>query len=51
MIKGGYVITYEAPRITDYGDLTELTAGQLSGNFTDATFPVHTPKLDLTFSN
>ncbi len=41
---------YETPQIEDFGKLTELTAGQLSGDFTDAQFPVHTPKLDLTFS-
>jgi hypothetical protein len=42
---------YEAPAIEDYGTLEELTAGQMTGNFTDANFPVHTPKEDLTFSN
>jgi hypothetical protein len=41
---------YEAPRIEDHGDLAELTAGTQSGEFTDASFPVHTPKKDLTFS-
>jgi len=43
-------IEYEAPRIEDHGDLTELTAGSHEGDFTDAAFPVHTPKADLTFS-
>ena len=44
-------MTYEAPRIVDHGTLVELTAGQSDGNFTDAAFPVNTPKKDLTFSN
>jgi hypothetical protein len=41
---------YEAPRIEDHGDLAELTAGQKEGESTDASFPIHTPKKDLTFS-
>lgn len=41
---------YEPPTIVDYGDLTELTAGSTTGNFTDANFPVHTAFADLTFS-
>jgi hypothetical protein len=41
---------YEAPRIEDHGDLTELTSGTSTGEFTDKAFPVHTPKKDLTFS-
>jgi hypothetical protein len=41
---------YEAPRIEDHGDLATLTAGQANGASTDASFPVHTPKEDLTFS-
>ncbi len=40
---------YETPRIEDHGDLAELTAGTSSGEFTDATFPINTPKKDLTF--
>jgi hypothetical protein len=42
---------YEAPHVTDYGTLVELTAGQVDGDFTDAAFPEHTPKQDLTFSS
>jgi hypothetical protein len=42
--------TYEAPKVTDYGDLADLTGGSHDGDFTDADFPVHTPKKDLTFS-
>ena len=42
---------YEAPQVTDYGTLVELTAGQVDGDFTDAAFPEHTPKQDLTFSS
>jgi hypothetical protein len=41
---------YQTPRVTDYGDLTEITAGQADGNFTDRAFPTDTPKRDLTFS-
>jgi hypothetical protein len=43
-------LEYESPRIEDHGDLTELTAGSHEGEFTDAAFPVHTPKKLLTFS-
>jgi hypothetical protein len=42
--------TYEAPRIEDHGDLTELTAGRNTGAQTDADFPAHTPVSDLTFT-
>jgi hypothetical protein len=41
---------YETPKIEDHGDLAELTAGSADGESTDAQFPVHTPKKDLTFS-
>ena len=41
---------YQAPKVVDYGTLTDLTAGQSDGNFTDRAFPVNTPKRDLTFS-
>jgi hypothetical protein len=41
---------YDKPKVRDYGSLEELTAGTKSGNFLDATFPVHTPKSQLTFS-
>jgi hypothetical protein len=43
-------MTYQAPKVTDYGSLVQLTAGQQNGNFTDRAFPDHTPKQDLTFS-
>lgn len=46
----GRTSTFEAPAIVDYGDLTELTAGQSTGNFLDQTFPVNTPLGRLTFS-
>jgi hypothetical protein len=48
--KGGSM-SYEAPQVTDYGTLVELTAAQSTGNFTDRDFPTHTPKDDLTFSD
>jgi hypothetical protein len=41
---------YETPRIEDHGDLATLTAGSHDGEFTDAAFPINTPKKDLTFS-
>jgi hypothetical protein len=41
---------YEAPEITDYGSLTEITANATSGADLDATFPQGTPAGDLTFS-
>ena len=42
-------VDYETPVVVDYGDLVELTAGSTDGDFTDAAFPVNTPKRDLTF--
>jgi hypothetical protein len=42
---------YKAPQIRDYGRLTDITAGQANGEFTDRDFPVHTPRQDLTFSS
>ena len=44
-------VDYEIPAVVDHGDLVELTAGSTDGDFTDAAFPVSTPKRDLTFSN
>lgn len=46
----GTASEYEKPTVRDYGDLAELTAGAKTGNYLDATFPVHTPKSQLTFS-
>jgi hypothetical protein len=43
-------MTYEAPRVVDYGTLAALTAAQHDGNYTDRDFPAGTPKDDLTFS-
>ena len=43
-------IEYETPKIEDYGDLKDLTAGARTGNFLDATFPVGTPFSQVTFS-
>jgi hypothetical protein len=42
---------YEAPEITDYGTLTDLTAGTQDGNLTDRDFPVNTPRDEITFSD
>jgi hypothetical protein len=41
---------YEAPRIEDHGDLTELTAGKKVGTNLDATFPEGTPFEDITLT-
>jgi hypothetical protein len=43
-------IEYEAPRVVDFGDLVEMTAGSSDGDLTDSAFPINTPKRDLTFS-
>lgn len=43
-------MTYEAPSLTVVGSVEELTAGTKTGNATDAAFPVHTPRGDITFS-
>lgn len=41
---------YEAPTSVVIGTVRQLTQGSSDGNFTDAVFPVDTPKKDLTFS-
>jgi hypothetical protein len=41
---------YEKPKISDYGDLKDLTAAASTGPATDAAFPPQTPFVDLTFS-
>ena len=41
---------YEAPAVTDYGRLAELTAGAADGCFLDADFPAQTKKSNLGFS-
>jgi hypothetical protein len=43
-------VEYEAPEVTDYGKLTDITAAQTSGANLDRTFPAGTPSGDLTFS-
>jgi hypothetical protein len=50
MEKTAQVPEYEKPKIADYGDLKDLTAGTQIGNFLDATFPTGTPRGQLTFS-
>jgi hypothetical protein len=42
---------YEAPKVTDYGELADLTGGSHDGDYTDADFPINTPKRNLTFSS
>jgi hypothetical protein len=41
---------YEAPKITDYGDLAEIAAGTTTSGLTDRSFPVGTPSSSVTFS-
>jgi hypothetical protein len=43
-------VEYVAPEVTDYGKLTDITAGHRPGSVTDRSFPVGTPEGDLTFS-
>lgn len=43
-------LSFEAPKVVDYGDLAKITAGQATGQVTDATFPAGTPASSLTFS-
>lgn len=41
---------YEAPSIVEVGTFEALTQGTQTGDFTDAVFPVTTPRGELTFS-
>lgn len=41
---------YEAPRLTVIGSVSEVTAMNQDGDFTDDAFPANTPRGDLTFS-
>ncbi len=43
-------LPYETPALTLYGSFEAMTQGSTNGNFTDAAFPIHTPKSELTFS-
>jgi hypothetical protein len=43
-------VEYEQPEIADYGDLRDLTAAATTGGSLDATFGIHTPFGQLTFS-
>lgn len=43
-------LPYEVPTIEDLGDLLKLTAHNVAGPNTDATFPAGTPATSLTFS-
>ena len=40
---------YEAPRLTVYGDIREVTRTGFTGDYTDWAFPVNTKRGDLTF--
>ena len=41
---------YDAPKVQEIGSVHELTLASDNGNSLDQTFPVGTPKGDLTFS-
>lgn len=41
---------YQAPALTTFGSVEEITAGSKYGEATDRDFPAGTPKGDLTFS-
>ena len=41
---------YQAPSLTEYGEVRKITAGQETGSALDETFPTGTPFEDLTFS-
>lgn len=41
---------YDAPVVTDYGTLHDLTAGAATGACLDADFPAGTPFDELTFT-
>lgn len=43
-------MSYESPSIVDHGHLVDLTAGSQDGDYTDANFPVNTPRNEVTFS-
>lgn len=42
--------SYTKPNLILFGDVKSLTKGSADGDFTDAAFPVKTPKSELTFS-
>lgn len=50
MDKKRDTLQFEEPKVVDYGDLSEITAHNTGGSNLDATFPVGTPKGDLTFT-
>ena len=41
---------FEVPRITDYGDLVDLTAAQVTGSVLDRDFTAGTPLTEITLS-
>ena len=41
---------YEAPVLRAHGKVEALTKGGATGPVTDASFPTHTPLVDVTFS-
>ncbi|TKA94277.1 lasso RiPP family leader peptide-containing protein [Cereibacter changlensis] len=43
-------VSYEAPKLNVHGSLEDMTQGSSVGNSLDASFPVGTPRGDLTFS-
>ena len=41
---------WSVPKLIVHGRIEEITQGFSDGESLDATFPIHTPKRDLTFS-
>jgi hypothetical protein len=41
---------YTTPRLIVHGDVEVITQGNQNGYALDASFPIHTPKKNLTFS-
>lgn len=46
----GGTAAYEPPVLVVHGSVTELTQAQAAGNYTDRSYPSHTPVTSLTFS-
>jgi hypothetical protein len=49
-LDGGQKRAYEAPQLVVEGNIRELTLGNKTGTQLDASFPIHTPFKNLTFS-
>lgn len=43
-------VAYQAPEVVNLGSFEDITAGSKGGEALDASYPVETPKSQLTFS-